>query len=210
MIHRISTLSLAAALVVAVSGSAFAQAPHAEPKAPAQSGATKPAQGGATKPAQGGAMKPAPGAAMKSNSEDTAFAQKAAAGGKHEVAMAKMAVGKAKNADVKALATKLVADHTQANQELMGLMKTKHIAPGPAAKAEAEPWRTQSGAAFERGFVDHAIAMHEKDIAMFEAEANGGTDAELKAWAEKKLPALREHLKMAQDAKSKLQSTTDR
>ena len=184
--HRISTLMLAAGLVVALSNGAFAQAPKADPKAPAH------------------------GAAMKSANADAEFAQKAAAGGKHEVTIAKMAAGKSKNADVKALANKLLADHTVANRELMSLMKTKQIAAGPAHKAEPEPWRAQSGAAFERGYVDHVVDMHEKDIAMFEAEANGGTDAELKAWAGKKLPALREHLKMAQDAKAKLQTSTNR
>ena len=37
-------------------------------------------------------------------------------------------------------------------------------------------------------------------------ESAKGTDAELKAWAEAKLPTLREHLKMARDLRSKLGS----
>jgi len=43
------------------------------------------------------------------------------------------------------------------------------------------------------------ISDHEKAIALFQAEAKGGTDADLKAYAEKTLPKLKDHLKMAQD-----------
>ena len=39
---------------------------------------------------------------------------------------------------------------------------------------------------------------------MFEAESKTGTDPEVKDWAAKKLPTLREHLKAAQDVKAKL------
>jgi putative membrane protein len=134
-------------------------------------------------------------------SPDAEFAQKAAHGGAKEVTEGKFAAAKTKNADVKALANRLVTDHTAANKELTALMKTKHIAAGSPTK-EPEPWRTQTGAAFDRAWVDHVIEDHQKDIAEFEKEANSGTDAELKAWASGKLPALREHLKMAQDAKA--------
>ena len=187
--YRIHVSLLAAGLVAALCGNAFAQTPKTEPK-------TEPKTTAAT--------------AMKAAPADIEFAQKAAMGGKKEVATAKMAAGKTKNADVKALANKLVTDHTAANQELMSLMRTKHITPGAETKAEPEPWRAKAGAAFDSGFVDHVIADHEKDIAAFEAEANSGSDAELKEWASKKLPTLREHLKMAQDVKAKLPASTDR
>jgi len=75
------------------------------------------------------------------------------------------------------------------------------------AKPEAEAWRTQTGAALDRAFIDHAVTEHEKTIALFESEAKDGSDAELKAWAGKTLPTLREHLKAAQDLRSKLQTT---
>ena len=149
-----------------------------------------------------------PASSMKSTSGDTEFAQKAATGGKKEVESAKFAAGKAASADVKAFANRLVKDHTAANQELMKIMKDKRIAAGAPSKSEPESWRSQRGADFDRAFVDHAIADHEMDIALFETESKDGTDAELKAWASQKLPTLREHLKMAQDLKSKLQTTT--
>ena len=131
------------------------------------------------------------------------FAQKAAMGGRKEVETARFVSGKTSNQAVKAYADRMVKDHTAANDELMGLMKTKRIA-GTEPKAEPESWRNQSGTAFDRAYIDHAIAEHQATIAMFEAESKTGTDPEIKAWATKKLPTLREHLKAAQDVKAKL------
>lgn len=149
----------------------------------------------------------AAGAAGQQMSKETEFAQKAAAGGKMEVEMAQTAANKAINADVKAFANRLIKDHTAANQELMKIMKTKRIADAPAAPKQ-DAWQSQTGAAFDRGFVDHAIEHHEKDIALFETESKSGSDPELKAFATKTLPALREHLKIAQGLKSKVPGTT--
>ena len=152
-------------------------------------------------------QQPARDTATKPMSADTEFAQKAAMGGKHEVEGAKFAAGKASNAGVKAFANKLVKDHTAANNELMSLMKKKQIPMGKEDQPAPEPCRDQTGAAFDRAYIEHAITEHEKDIALFEAEAKNGGDAELKAWAGKKLPTLREHLKTAQDLKAKLPTT---
>ena len=70
-----------------------------------------------------------------------------------------------------------------------------------------EPWMSASGAAFDRGFVDAQVKAHQEAIALFEKQANGGGDADLKAFAEKQLPGLRNHLKQAQDLQAKLPST---
>jgi len=184
--QRTHSAILSAALVV-FAGSAAAQTPRP-----------------ATTP--GSTASAAHSGAKAAKSPDAEFAQKAAMGGNKEVAEGKMVAGKSNNADVKALANRLVTDHSAANKELMAMMKTKHIAAGAPMK-EAEPWKTQTGAAFDRAWVDHVIEDHQKDIAEFEKEANSGSDAELKAWASGKLPTLREHLKMAQDTKAKLGTT---
>jgi putative membrane protein len=179
--HRIATLTLTAAFAMALSSGALAQTPRPDQQPPRD--------------------------ASKPMSADTEFAQKAAMGGKHEVEGAKFAAGKASNAGVKAFANKLVKDHTAANNELMSMMKKKQIPMAADENAAPEPWRQQTGAAFDRAYIEHAITEHEKDIALFEAEAKDGGDAELKAWASKKLPTLREHLKTAQDLKAKLPTT---
>lgn len=74
--------------------------------------------------------------------------------------------------------------------------------------AGAEPWMSQSGKEFDKGFIDSAVKDHQKAIELFEKEANSGGDAQLKAFAGKTLPKLRDHLKQAQDLQQKLSTTT--
>lgn len=76
-----------------------------------------------------------------------------------------------------------------------------------AAGRPMESWMSASGAAFDRGFVEAQVKMHQEAIALFEKQANGGTDTDLKAFAQKQLPGLRNHLKQAQDLQAKLPST---
>ena len=56
-----------------------------------------------------------------------------------------------------------------------------------------------SGAGFDKAYMSHMVTAHKEAVALFEREAKNGTDAEAKSFAEKTLPTLREHLKMAQD-----------
>ena len=74
--------------------------------------------------------------------------------------------------------------------------------------AGAAPWMSQSGAAFDKGYIDSQVKAHEEAISLFEKEANGGSDAQLKAFASKQLPGLRAHLKQAQDLQKKLSTST--
>ena len=138
---------------------------------------------------------------------DAEFVQKAAEAGKKEVNDATFAVLTASNADVKALANRLVKDHTAANLELDGIVRAKKheiVEHRPSTKGES--WRTETGASFDRAYVEHVIDAHDDAIELFEDQSTKGTDAELKAWATGKLPTLREHLKMARDLKAKLGS----
>jgi putative membrane protein len=61
-----------------------------------------------------------------------------------------------------------------------------------------------SGAEFDRKYMDQMVKDHEKTVSLFERESTKGSDAEVKAWAAKTLPALREHLRMARDIESRV------
>lgn len=77
----------------------------------------------------------------------------------------------------------------------------------PHSNHQGEPWMSANGAAFDRGFIEAQVKAHQEAISLFEAQANSGSDAELKAFAQKQLPALRAHLRQAQDLQAKLPST---
>jgi putative membrane protein len=55
------------------------------------------------------------------------------------------------------------------------------------------------GAQFDREFLRYQVMHHEKDVAAFNLQAKEGQDPDLKAFAAKQLPVLKEHLQQARD-----------
>jgi putative membrane protein len=134
---------------------------------------------------------------------DRKFIQDAAGGGMYEVQAAQLASAKATNPDVKSFASKLVDDHQQANNELVQIANAKKVelpAAPPRGKRQAiEKLGKLSGAEFDKRFMEEVgIEDHQSDIKKFEKASKDVKDSQLKAWVEKTLPHLREHLAMAQ------------
>ena len=57
--------------------------------------------------------------------------------------------------------------------------------------------------------MDEMLKDHKKDIIAFEKQANHGQNAQVKEWAKKTLPTLKEHLALAQRAAKRV-SARDR
>lgn len=134
---------------------------------------------------------------------DRKFIQDAAEGGMFEVEAAQLASSKASSPDVKNFATTLVKDHTNANNELVQLANSKKVelpaAPPRAKRNDIEKMGKLTGTDFDQRFVrEVGIKDHQKDIKDFENASKKVKDPELKAWVDKTLPTLREHLAMAQ------------
>lgn len=68
---------------------------------------------------------------------------------------------------------------------------------------------TLSGSEFDRAFAVKMVKGHEKAIRQYEMAAAHLTDEDLKNYAQKTLPTLREHLKMAQELETKVGLWTD-
>lgn len=77
-----------------------------------------------------------------------------------------------------------------------------------ARSGQDQPWMSQGGAAFDKGFVESQVKAHQDAIALFEKQANSGSDSDLKAFAGKHLPGLKAHLKQAQDLQGTLGART--
>jgi len=134
---------------------------------------------------------------------DRKFIEEAAGGGMFEVQIAQLAAAKATDASVKGLATMLADHHTAANKELTQLANAKGVelpaAPKRALRRDIEKLGKKNGAEFDREFVrEVGIKAHEKDIRMFEKASKDVKDADLKAFVDKTLPVLRDHLAAAQ------------
>jgi putative membrane protein len=149
------------------------------------------------------------GAQKSGAAADAQFVRQAAEGGMMEVAKGKLATQKGSHEGVKQFGQRMVDDHTKANDELKSIASGKNITlpgdtPKPPMQAAMAKLEKLDGAAFDRAYVDDQVRDHEKTIALFEREAKSGKDAELKAFAEKTLPTLKEHLTAVRDLKSKV------
>jgi len=134
---------------------------------------------------------------------DRKFIEEAAGSGMFEVQVSQLAASKATDAQVKSYASMLVDHHTAANNELVKIANAKGVevpaAPKRALRNEIEKLGKKSGAEFDRDYVrEVGIKAHEKDIKMFQAASKDVKDPELKAFVDKTLPVLRDHLAQAQ------------
>ena len=63
-----------------------------------------------------------------------------------------------------------------------------------------------SGSAFDREYVNMMVKDHEKDVKEFEKASMKAKDPDVRAWAAKTLPTLREHLQQVLDIQARMKS----
>jgi putative membrane protein len=138
------------------------------------------------------------------------FVDKAGTSGLAEVEMGELGAKRAKNGQVEAFAKLMVADHTKANQELLTAIKGKGVqVPSSRTamhKATVEKFQQQdAGKNFDRDYIEQMVEDHKAAVELFENAADDQQlDLELRVYAKRTLPVLREHLKQAQTIKNKL------
>jgi len=150
----------------------------------------------------GGANTASMQSAAKVSSADKSFVEKAAIGSMAEVQMGKLAQQKAGSDQVKQFGTRMVDDHSKANDDLKQVASSKGI-PLPSAldsehKSKMAKLEKLSGAQFDRAYMDDMVSDHKKDVAEFEKQAKSGNDADIKGFASKTLPTLQQHLSLAE------------
>ena len=138
--------------------------------------------------------------AGKGNNATTFFTH-AAQDGEAEVQLAELAQQKAADTKVKEYAARLQKDHSNANAELRAIVAKKGLTvpggPGPHAAMKAKLEKME-GANFDQAYMKAMVDDHTKAVREFEM-ASKSSDEDVKAFATKTLPTLREHLRMAQD-----------
>ena len=125
----------------------------------------------------------------------------AAMGGMMEVELGRLAVQQGSSDAVKQFGQRMVDDHGKANTELMSLASSKGITLPTALDEKHQEQVTKlsgrSGADFDRAYAKLMVSDHNKDVSEFEKHSTRGTDPDLKAFATRTLPVLREHLQLA-------------
>jgi len=143
------------------------------------------------------------------NDADRKFVETVAEGNSAEVALGNLGAQKGSNADVKSFANRMITDHSKANDELKQLAANKGLSalatePNKKDKDEADKLSKESGAKFDKAFMTGMVKGHTEVVSLFEKESKDAKDPDLKAWVDKTLPTIQDHLKMAKEINGKL------
>jgi putative membrane protein len=139
-------------------------------------------------------------AAMTAGATPQTFVDTAAQDGMVEVGLAKLALEKTTNSDVKQFAQKMEKDHEQADDQLATIARAKGMTLPQKLDAKHEAMvkslSGKSGKAFDQTYAEHMAKGHAKAVALFQGAAQS-SDPELSAFAKKTLPTLEEHKQLA-------------
>ncbi|RUV23362.1 DUF4142 domain-containing protein [Mesorhizobium sp. M7A.F.Ca.MR.245.00.0.0] len=121
-----------------------------------------------------------------------------------EIESSKLAEQKATDADVKAFAKQMIADHTKAGEEFKAALAqgqtTSATAPsGPALQPKEQKMLDElkgaSGDQFQAKYIEMQTNAHKEAVALFSGYAQSGDDPAMKEFAKKTLPTLQMHEK---------------
>jgi putative membrane protein len=142
------------------------------------------------------------------NDADRAFVNKAVSGGVAEVEFGRIAVQRAARPSVRSFAERMITDHGRGNAELATLARTKGIdvptTLEPSDQAMRDRLSGLSGADFDRAYMSDIVRDHTEDVALFERAAEISADPDIRAWAARSLPMLRDHLTLARQVNSEV------
>ena len=145
----------------------------------------------------------APAKSDSVHANDWAWMEKAARAGVYEVQAGQLAAGKATNPKVREFAEKMVAEHSKANDELKAIAGNKGITlpDAPDAKHKKQLGTLQkltAGSRFDEEYVTRSgVIDHQDAVRLFKKGTKDVRDADIKAFAQKTLPTVEEHLSMA-------------
>jgi putative membrane protein len=141
-------------------------------------------------------------AADKDTFTDNDFIAKALDAGVAEVKLGQLAERLGNSDKVREFGRLMVKDHTAANKELMELASARKLGVVTDMKKQALSIYNRMSkldkAEFDRSYAKQMVDDHKKAVKLFERATKDATDANVKKFAEKTLPTLKEHLKKAQ------------
>jgi len=128
------------------------------------------------------------------------FVKKAASGGMLEVELGKVAKQKGVSGEVRKFAERMIEDHTKANKELADVAKAAgYTVPEkllPKHQEHLDMFKKDTSKNFDAQYVKHMLKDHEEDVEEFDRASREAKNGELKKFAAKTLPTLKEHLAM--------------
>jgi len=136
------------------------------------------------------------------------FLMKAADANLSKIDVARLAMHKSQNPDVKDFANMIQSDDASALEDLTDLMNDKGVSLpntlSPEMKTEIETMTALSGAELDREFANMMVAQHQKEIGMYHDQLEIAQTPDVRKYAEDLLPRLEMHLEKAERLQSKL------
>ncbi len=147
------------------------------------------------------------GRAMRKGMSPNSFVAKAAQDGMTEVKLAELASQKSQNQAITQFASHMQSDHSQANSELENIAKQDNITVPDKLdakhQAEVDSLSGKSGADFDKAYAAAMVKAHKQAVALFKS-ATHSSDQNIASFANKTLPTLQSHERMAKDLASQL------
>ncbi|HSK40830.1 MAG TPA: DUF4142 domain-containing protein [Arenibaculum sp.] len=142
--------------------------------------------------------------------QDQAFVTNAASSNQFEILSSEMmleALGDSQdNQDIRQFAERMVSDHTTVGQELESIAQAKGLTVEPDLNAShrsmMEELNTYPADQRAPTYIHYQVVAHQDAMNLFGLQVNEGQDPELRSFAQQTLPALEQHLEMAQAIQS--------
>ncbi|MDH6060250.1 DUF4142 domain-containing protein [Chrysosporum bergii ANA360D] len=132
---------------------------------------------------------------------DRVYVQEANQAGMAEVELAKLALERSKNEQVRQYAQQMIQDHTPLNQELMQLAQQKGITPSTNPSPKYQALKAQlsefDGSIFDEAYINEAgINGNMENLVIHTRQIQLGQDPDLQAFAAKSIPVVETHLQL--------------
>ncbi|MCB2409217.1 DUF4142 domain-containing protein [Hymenobacter lucidus] len=140
---------------------------------------------------------------------DAEFMVEAASDGMLEVELGKLAQQKATQPAVKTFGQHMVEQHAEANAALKTLAGQKGLVlPASLGREQQDTYAKLSaltGTAFDKQYMALMVDDHKKDVGEFEDMSEDAYDGDIRGFAAKYAPVLKEHLDMAKEVNEQVE-----
>jgi putative membrane protein len=132
--------------------------------------------------------------------KDKEFVKDAAQVERKEVEMGRLGLERAHSPHVQQLARLIHEDHIMANEELMTISRRKGIAiPATVHQSgDVSHMEAVGDQDFDQVYVHHIIDSHKEEIQRYQAAAHTLSNPEVRSYAARTLPILKDHVRMAE------------
>ncbi len=121
-----------------------------------------------------------------------------------EIQSSKLALDKVSDDAIKTFARHMITDHGKTTAKLEDMVDSGKVKAKPPTVLDSshqsllDKLKSLSGADFKKEYLDDQVKGHKDAVDLFKRYSKGGTNPDLKQFAETVLPTIERHLDMAQ------------